>query len=343
MYHMSKHYLRRLDAKMGRPEYNMNRAIPAKEIGMENPCHHMSYDAWRKWLAGEIAQDEYATFIMYLDDYPIGHITVVFDEKTDGGNLSYVIRPVCRGKGLAAVMLDLVIPEAKKLGVKELTGFANKTNHASRRTMEKCGFVFVRETEWGSRYYRRDTSSKRRPRILKLVPEHDPILRKKCRTITKDEILSAEIQNLIDDIKHTCDKRKTGVGLSANQVGKSLAISVVAIKPTPGRPNLDVFNKVLINTEIIEAFSEKEPMWEGCQSTARDKNGEPSMAKVPRFTKVRIKYLDRNGDEHDEIVEGFVAHVVQHETDHLNGVLITDLIDEGDLVSYREFAEKGSR
>ena len=177
----------------------------------------------------------------------------------------------------------------------------------------------------------------RRPRVLELSPEGDPILREVCRTLTRDEVLSESVQNLIDDIAHTCAERKMGVGLSANQVGEAVAISVIAIKPTPARPNLETFSKVCINTEIVEAFGEPELMWEGCQSTAMDENGEPAMAQVPRFTKVRIKYLDRNGSEQEEVVEGFVAHVVQHETDHLNGVLFTDKIDEGDLISYREY------
>jgi peptide deformylase len=152
--------------------------------------------------------------------------------------------------------------------------------------------------------------------------------------------LSEDIQNLIDDMKYTSFERKTGVGLSANQVGRSEAISVIAIKPTPARPNLEVFDKVCINAEIVETYGEKEPMWEGCQSTAMDKNGEPMMAEVPRYKKVRIEYLDREGNEQAEVVEGFVAHVVQHETDHLNGVLFTDLVDKGKMITYREFADK---
>ena len=130
------------------------------------------------------------------------------------------------------------------------------------------------------------------------------------------------------------------MGLSANQVGRLEAISVITIKPTPARPNLELFERVCINTEIIETFGEKELMWEGCQSTAVDENGEPSMAQVPRFKRVRIEYVDRDGDNQSEVVEGFTAHVVQHETDHLKGILFTDLIDENDLISYREFAQK---
>ena len=150
---MSKHYLRKLDDKMGKAEYDMYRAIPAEEIGMENPCHFMSYNEWRKWLNGEISQKEYITYIMYLEDYQIGHITIAFNIKTDGGNLSYVIRPVCRGKGLSEVMLKLAIQEAKQLGIKKLVGFANKRNVASWQTMEKSGFTFIKETEWLSKQY----------------------------------------------------------------------------------------------------------------------------------------------------------------------------------------------
>ncbi len=183
----------------------------------------------------------------------------------------------------------------------------------------------------------------RQPHLLDLTPEGDPLLREKCRRLSKDEVLSAEIQNLIDDMGYTSSERKTGVGLSANQVGRTEAISVIAIKPTPARPNLEPFEKVCINTEIAETFGDKEPMWEGCQSTATDENGEPSMAQVSRFKKVRIGYLDRDGNEQSEVVEGFVAHVVQHETDHLNGILFTDLIDPKDLITYKEFVDKSER
>jgi peptide deformylase len=129
----------------------------------------------------------------------------------------------------------------------------------------------------------------RQPKILKLHYDNEPILREKGRKLSKKEILSPEIQNLIGDMKYTCDKKKYGVGLSANQVGEAVALSVIAIKSTPARPNLEPFDTVCINTEIIETFGKKEPMWEGCFST-RDINGDPAFAQVPRYEKVRIKY-----------------------------------------------------
>ncbi len=173
---MTKHYLRKLDDNMADTEYKMYRAIPAEEIGVENICHHMTYEEWRDWLAGEIAQDEYVTFIMYKDDYPVGEVTVALDPETDGGNLSYVIRPVCRGQGLSSVMLDLAIAEAKNLGVEKLVGFANKVNSASAKTMEKCGFSLMKETEH-EKYYefdlRREEMKKRTINTLFMIMSLD--------------------------------------------------------------------------------------------------------------------------------------------------------------------------
>lgn len=179
--------------------------------------------------------------------------------------------------------------------------------------------------------------TKRVLKLLDFVPDGSAVLRQKCRDLSIAEIRSEEIQRLIDDMYYTVRERKSGVGLSANQVGRLEAISVVAIKPTPGRPGLKPFDKVCINTKIIKTFGKKKSMWEGCLSTAVDENGEAMMAQVPRYAKVRIEYSDRNGQKQTEDVEGFVAHVAQHETDHLNGILFTDLIDKDILISYQEF------
>lgn len=178
------------------------------------------------------------------------------------------------------------------------------------------------------------------PKLLEFTPEAGEILRQPCRKLTKEEILSSDIQNLIKDMKYTVENAQMGVGLSANQVERQEAICVVAIKPTPARPNLERFEKVCVNAEITEVFGDPVPMWEGCLSTARDENGEASMAPVPRYEKVKVEYLDELGNQHEEVVEGFIAHVLQHETDHLRGVLFTDLIDENNLISYREYIDR---
>lgn len=178
---------------------------------------------------------------------------------------------------------------------------------------------------------------KNQPKLLSFVLENSSILQTPCQKLSLEEIQSPEIQQLIDDLFYTVEHSKTGVGLSANQVGRSEAISVVAIKPTPARPHLEPFQNVYINTEIIETFGEKIPMWEGCLSTATDENGEAYMAEVPRYEAIRFSYYDRTGKRHIEKAEGFLAHVLQHETDHLNGILFTSLIDKSKMLSYREY------
>jgi peptide deformylase len=177
-------------------------------------------------------------------------------------------------------------------------------------------------------------------KILKLRRLGDPILREKSKLLTKKEVLSAEVQALIDNMYHTCAKKEYGVGLSASQVGENLAISIVAIKPTPTRPNAAPFDEVLINTEIVETFGEPAPKWEGCCSIGGPEFESLIFGLVPRFKKVRVKYLDRQGEPQEKTVSGLVAHVVQHETDHLNGVLFTDLADPKSLMMGDEYKQR---
>jgi RimJ/RimL family protein N-acetyltransferase len=149
-----------MDKEMGKAEYEMYRAIPAEEIGIESPAHHMSFDEWKKlrdlYINSEFDKEKpYIVFIMYLEKYPIGWISLslydLIDDEDD--NVSYCVRPVCRGKGLSAVMLNLLKDEAKKRGIGKLVGFANKHNVASWKAMEESGFSFVRETAWASKQY----------------------------------------------------------------------------------------------------------------------------------------------------------------------------------------------
>lgn len=154
----------------------------------------------------------------------------------------------------------------------------------------------------------------------------NPILRQPVRTLTRSEIRSKEIQDLIADMYFTLDEKEYGVGLAAPQVGYSIALSVIGIKPTPTRPNLAVFKTVLINPEVIETFGETTMMWEGCISSGEGR--DTLYAQVPRYQKIRLKWLDHKAGEHEEVLDGFVAHVTQHEVDHLNGVLFVDNVKD---------------
>jgi peptide deformylase len=165
-------------------------------------------------------------------------------------------------------------------------------------------------------------------KILPLTKLGNPILRKPAKQLTPQEILSDKIQTLIQDMKYTCQKNNYGVGLSAPQVGKSLSLIILGIKPTPNRPNLKPFEKILINTEILDTFGKTKPMWEACCSIGGSTNDSMLYAKVPRYRKIRIQYLDENATEHTETVEGFTAQVIQHETDHLAGILFLDRVTD---------------
>jgi peptide deformylase len=159
-------------------------------------------------------------------------------------------------------------------------------------------------------------------KLLRRKQFGDPILRKQARRLTVQEIASSEIQGLIAEMKNMLEKRSYGVGLAAPQVGRSVAVSVIGIKPTPSRPKNPKIELVIINPEVVKTHGRRVPMWEGCISFGIGPSSP--YAKALRYKKVRVQYLDQDGIKHEEDFEGILGHVVQHEIDHLNGVLFVD-------------------
>ena len=168
------------------------------------------------------------------------------------------------------------------------------------------------------------------PEILNITHIGNPILREAARKLTVEEILSDDIQSLITNMTFTLEEEDYGVGIAAPQVGISVALSVIGIKPTPNRPELEPFKTTIINPQITETYGEPVPKWEGCISCGE---GEGLLyAQVPRFDKIKLSWFDETGESHDEVLGGFVAHVAQHEVDHLAGVLFVDRVE--DTTSY---------
>lgn len=93
------------------------------------------------------------------------------------------------------------------------------------------------------------------PRLLKLTRFGNPMLRQKQTELTPEQILSSDIQALIANIRYTNETKKYGVGLAAPQIGVGVALSLIGIKPTPSRPNLERFEQVIINpaTKVLDA------------------------------------------------------------------------------------------
>jgi peptide deformylase len=170
------------------------------------------------------------------------------------------------------------------------------------------------------------------PKILRKTEFGNPLLRATQRRLTHDEILSEAVQDLIENMYLTLEHREYGVGIAAPQLGRSLAISVIDTKPTPTRPDLVRQKLTIINPEIIKTYGSKTEEWEGCIS------GTELYAKVPRYKKIRLIWHDEKSQLHEQDFDGFLAHVIQHEVDHLNGILFVDKVkDTSSYMTFREY------
>ena len=143
----------------------------------------------------------------------------------------------------------------------------------------------------------------------------DPVLRK----ITTDIDQNFEgLDKLVGDMFETMYNAE-GVGLAAPQIGLTVRVFVVDLSPLGDEePLLKDFKKAFINPHIIEKEGDKVLMDEGCLSL-------PGLREdVLRFSTIRIKYFDQNWQEFDEVYTGFPARVLQHEYDHLDGIMFVD-------------------
>lgn len=168
-------------------------------------------------------------------------------------------------------------------------------------------------------------------KILRKTEFGNPILRSSAKKLTTNEILSATTQQLIKDMYYTLETKKYGVGLAAPQVGENLALSVIDTKPTPTRPEISRQKLTIINPEIIKTYGKKVAEWEACIS------GSKLYAQVPRYKRIRLKWYDEKAKPHEQDFDGFTAHVIQHEVDHLNGIIFLDKVE--DTESYMTFSE----
>jgi peptide deformylase len=144
------------------------------------------------------------------------------------------------------------------------------------------------------------------------------MLRKVAQDIDKDY---PGLQQVVSDLFETmyCSE---GLGLAAPQIGKSIRIFVIDGTPVADEePDLANFKKAFINAHIVEKCGELKPMTEGCLSIPRLRE------EVNRESHIRIKYYDENWVFHNEVYDGYKARIIQHEYDHLDGILFTDKIN----------------
>jgi peptide deformylase len=169
--------------------------------------------------------------------------------------------------------------------------------------------------------------------LLKIARLGHPVLRQRALPVAAEELTSEPFQRFIDDMIETM-RDGEGVGLAATQVHVPKRIFLVEVKdPNPRYPNQPgVPLTVIINPEILEHSKELEEDWEGCLSIP-DLRG-----RVPRWKSLRLKGLDRNGQDISLNASQFFARVIQHELDHLDGIVFLDRMRDFSTLSYlREY------
>ena len=141
------------------------------------------------------------------------------------------------------------------------------------------------------------------------------ILNSKINPVSVEEIKSGSLKELILAMKETM-KDKQGIGLAANQIGKDLSIFVI-------EPMLAIefgVPDVYLNPEITEYSKDQDEMEEGCLSIPQ------YFIQIKRAKKIKIKFINENGEKKKIKARGFLARVLQHETDHLNGLTIKNRV-----------------
>ena len=140
-----------------------------------------------------------------------------------------------------------------------------------------------------------------------------PVLRERAKPV--EGFATPELRQLVADMKETM-AALDGAGLAAPQIGVSQRVVIFGVEGNPRYPDAEeVPFTVLVNPRLTLLTKDVEEGWEGCLSV-------PGMrGVVPRYTKLRYTGFDENGEPIDRIAEGFHARVVQHEVDHLDGIL----------------------
>lgn len=152
--------------------------------------------------------------------------------------------------------------------------------------------------------------------ILPIYAIGNPVLRQKAKDIDPGY---GDLDTLIEDMFETMEE-SNGIGLAAPQIGLPIRLFVVDATPLEEAEPKD-FREVFINARILEEWDSKWDYEEGCLSIPTVR------ADVSRHKKLKIEYLDRNFEPRVGVFDGIVARIIQHEYDHIEGILFTDRIN----------------
>jgi peptide deformylase len=168
--------------------------------------------------------------------------------------------------------------------------------------------------------------------IRKIAQLGHPILRTVARTVSKEELASPSFQTLIDDLVETM-RDANGAGLAAIQIYEPVMLAAVEVNNNPRYPyKPKIPLTILVNPKIEPLTDETFENYEGCLSV-------PNMrGLVRRIAAIKLTAWDRAGQPIEKILKGFTAGTMQHEVDHLNGIVFVDRVDDPKtLTTWTEF------
>lgn len=172
-----------------------------------------------------------------------------------------------------------------------------------------------RKTLESARATWKHTESTATKEALMIVSEGNPVLRTEAAEVPVSEITSPKIQKVIEDMKKALHSQSDGVGLAAPQIGIPLQIFIVSKKVFTDKED----DAIYINPKIVKYSKERKLMeGEGCLSVRW------VYGKVERSTKVTLRAYDEKGVVTERGAGGLLAHIFQHEVDHLHGILFID-------------------
>jgi peptide deformylase len=177
---------------------------------------------------------------------------------------------------------------------------------------------------------------------IEILQKDNPILREISCLVPESEIKTADIKKIISDLKTAMNSQSDAIAISAVQIGKPIRLFMISNKiyevlgenPETAKNKKDL---VFINPKIKKTSKEKQNLEEGCLSVRY------FYGKVERPTKATIEWHDENGKKLSRGVSGLMAQIVQHENDHLDGILFIDKATELQEITPEEFEKSLKR
>jgi peptide deformylase len=174
---------------------------------------------------------------------------------------------------------------------------------------------------------------------IEIIQKDNLILREISKPISVKDIVGKEIKGIISDLQKAIDSQADAVAISAIQIGKPVRLFVISkrifsiLEELGGEKTKDADKKdlIFINPKITKMSKDKQLIEEGCLSVRY------FYGKVSRSSKVIVEYLDENGKKNNRGFSGLFAQVVQHENDHLDGILFTDKAVDIQQVSVEDY------